>query len=575
MYQTSLTKGQELTAQRMVRELRTQGHEAFLITSAYHDGEPVISEEKINKKGGYVQLYDETLGIPVIRVQSSLATWPPRRIAFDDFMAVLTDMVDELKLNVLITHSTLWNGPEEVTKFIEWRRRLAKGGAPLSEVIFCHMSHFQEPSDERYAIVERSYRQTWNDVSLSRIVADADLILVTTSQEDEIMKKFGGSGKAFLFPGGIDDIQDGAGDPSFLDRLKIPSGTKIIGVLGTVEERKNTLTVLEIAKRLAGSPNVRFVIAGGIEGEYGEKVKQESQSLENVVVAGPISEAEKVTLIRASYLNLIMSRSEALGISQLEFMSAGVPVLSSGVGGQSWLLRDGVNGFLLDGPDDVDGAAQKISMLVEDPSMRRKIGRNALIFASSFLMSRLINRLARKLESMEERLSGQVAHPTGMPQELTLEAWTSRRQSVAATNKRLIIRAIEKGGNVITIPYDQIQRVTHSVKLGWKALFVGSAASLLLLFIDVTRFPPVLDLAGRLNSFLSPYVAIPLWFFNVVPFLPLTIATIYAILTLNRGYLVHVAEKDAVFVSGEFLKALRFANRLTPHDIFRKKRKKT
>jgi hypothetical protein len=269
-----------------------------------------------------------------------------------------------------------------------------------------------------------------------------------------------------------------------------------------------------------------------------------------------------------------MSRSEALGLSQLEFMSAGVPVLSSGVGGQAWLLRDGVNGFLLDGPDDIEGAAQKISRLVEDQSLRGKIGTNAMIFASSFLMSRLVAKLARKLETMEGRLTQKIAIPPGFPQERTLEAWTGHRQSVAATNKRLIIRAIEKGGGVITIPYDQIQRVTHFVKLDLKALVVGSVASLLLLFLEAARFPAVLDAGERFVSLLSRYATVPLSFLNVLPFVPLTMATVYAILTMNRGYLVHMTEKDAVFVSGEFLKALRFASRLTPHELFRRKGRK-
>jgi D-inositol-3-phosphate glycosyltransferase len=40
MYQTRLTKGQELVAQRMVKEFRRQGNDAYLITSIFHDWEP-------------------------------------------------------------------------------------------------------------------------------------------------------------------------------------------------------------------------------------------------------------------------------------------------------------------------------------------------------------------------------------------------------------------------------------------------------------------------------------------------------------------------------------------------------
>jgi D-inositol-3-phosphate glycosyltransferase len=74
MYQTSLTKGQELVAQRMVKEFRAQNYDAFLITSPNHDGEPVISEEELAMHGGYVYVFDEALGIPVIRVASTPTT---------------------------------------------------------------------------------------------------------------------------------------------------------------------------------------------------------------------------------------------------------------------------------------------------------------------------------------------------------------------------------------------------------------------------------------------------------------------------------------------------------------------
>jgi hypothetical protein len=47
MYQTSKSKGQELVAQRMVREFIKMGHEAYLITSIYHDGIEVISSKRL------------------------------------------------------------------------------------------------------------------------------------------------------------------------------------------------------------------------------------------------------------------------------------------------------------------------------------------------------------------------------------------------------------------------------------------------------------------------------------------------------------------------------------------------
>ena len=366
----------------MVKELRRQGHEAFLITSIYHDGEPAgLSSADVKRRGGYVHAFDKALGIPVIRLSSEGASWPPRRIAFEDFVGILTRIVEELNLNVLITHSTLWNGPEEVVKFVRWRRKMTAGGAPYHHVVFCHMSHFQEPSDDRYAIHERSYRETWNATVLPQITKDADVILVTTPYEGEFMKEFGARNeKMMLFPGGIEDREMmSAGDAkAFRAQYGLRAGTKIVSCLGTVEERKNQLALLEVAKTLSRSRrDVHFVIGGRVDGEYGEAVKKGASGLENVSVVGPLSEKDKAGLIRTSFANITLSRSESLGIAQLEFMSAGVPVITSGVGGQSWIVKDGFNGVVLEGPDDVKGAADAVAALADDQPERKKLGRNA------------------------------------------------------------------------------------------------------------------------------------------------------------------------------------------------------
>ena len=84
MYQTSSSKGQELVAQRMVRDFIAQGHMAYLITSVYHDGTEVISPESLRNKKGYVFVKDPELEIPIIRVDSYILKWPRRRINLNE-----------------------------------------------------------------------------------------------------------------------------------------------------------------------------------------------------------------------------------------------------------------------------------------------------------------------------------------------------------------------------------------------------------------------------------------------------------------------------------------------------------
>lgn len=577
MYQTSFTKGQELVAQRMVKEFRRQGFDAFLITSIYHDGEPVVPIEEVMKRGGYIHLYDTPLGLPVIRVNSERATWPPRRILFRDFMSVLTSLVEELKLNVIISHSTLWNGPEEVAKFIAWRRQLIESGSVHEPLLFCHMSHFQEPIDERYMLDERSYREAWNNFSLTQVIREADFILVTTPLEEAAMWRLGATkDQCIIFPGGIDDeVLEAYDQPKELrDRYKVPKGAKTVTYLGTIEERKNPLAVIEVAQILANRRDVHFVIAGNAEGDYGSKVREEASKLQNVSLLGAISDEEKTQLIRESYLNIILSRSEALGLAQLEFMYAGVPVISSGIGGQSWIVNDGANGIILDGPDDIEGAAKAIKELVEHPSRREKLSRRARRFASSYSITRLIHSLSKSLtERLRKVQEGSPSRYKITPGERALEAWVRNGRRVVVTTKRVMIGSVGNAKEVmITIPLEEILRIRRHIKAFWSILFAGTGATVVLIAAKILGLQPgrvVMDvITGGASTF---GLGVPVWISLLrpfIPFVPLALAIVIFVLTMKKGYMILYGTSNSAFLPETFLKALRLVDKFTPRDLF-------
>ncbi len=577
MYQTSLTKGQELVAQRMVKEFRRQGDDAFLITSIYHDGEPVVAIEEVMKRGGYIHLYDPQLGIPVIRVNSEKATWPPRRILFRDFMNVLTSLEEELKLNVLISHSTLWNGPEEAAKFIAWRRQVIESGSVHEPLLFCQMSHFQEPVDERYMLNERSYREAWNKFSLTRIIREADFILVTSPLEEVAMRRFGATeGQCILFPGGIDDeALEAYGQPKGLrDKYKLPNGDKLVTYLGTIEERKNALAVIEVARILANRSDLHFVIAGDAEGDYGSKVSEEASKLQNVSLLGAVSDDEKAQLIRESYLNIILSRSEALGLAQLEFMYAGVPVISSGIGGQSWIVNDGANGIILSGPDDIEGAAKAIKELVDHPSRRDKFSGRARRLASSYSIAPLIHGLSKSLaERLRKVYEGSPSRYKIAHGERALEAWVRNGRRVVVTTKQIMIGSVGNAKEVmITIPLEEILRIRRHIKAFWSILFAGTGATVVLIAAKILGLEPgrlAIDVIMRGASTFG--LGVPAWISMLrpfVPFVPLALAIAIFVLTIKEGYMILYGTSNSAFLPERFVKALRLVDKLTPKDLF-------
>jgi len=405
VYQTSFTKGQELVAQRMARELVRQGHRTFLITGPHHDNKLVKEHYELERSvEGYLFYEKSEFQVPLIRVDGYVSTWPPRRIMFQDFISVLRRLSDRFGLDTIISHSTLWNGPEEITKFVTWKRMMKAQGLDEREVIYSHMSHYQPPDPMRYDVVERTFRITWNSIVFPQIFRTAKLILCTTPLEEGQMVTMGAKREqCHLYPGGIDEEafkKYGTKDPaSFLEKHFIPINDKLITYLGTVEERKNPLAVVRVAKMLRGLEGVHFVMAGAPSNQV-MQVREEAKGLQNLSYVGAISEEEKVMLIRSSYINILLSHMEALGLTQLEFMYGCVPIITSAVGGQKWVVRDRVDGIHVKGPNDLEGAAEAIKTLVSNPELRDKLGLNAKERVQEFTLSKIVSELAHRLLSL-------------------------------------------------------------------------------------------------------------------------------------------------------------------------------
>lgn len=534
MYQTSNSKGQELVAQRMVRDFIAMGHKAYLITSVYHDGVEVIPSQNLKKGKGYVFVEDMELGIPVIRVDSYQVKWPRRRISFRDFVHVLEKIVDEFKLNVLISHSTLWNGPEEVAKFVSWRRYMKNLGGYRDPTVFCHMSHFQEPTANRYSLMERTFRMAWNGFSLSQILKTADLVLVVTPLEKSMKVKMGADAKkCFVFPSGVNEelfLQYAATDTKdFFADHNFPEGSKLVSYLGTIEERKNPLAVLKVASLLKNRKDLHFVIAGKGEPDYADKIKEEAGKLPNVTYLGEIDDKEKVLLIKSSFVNILMSKLEALGLAQLEFMYFGVPVVTSGVGGQSWLVRDGREGIQVKGPEDIEGAAKAIAALADDKSTWSKLSANAQARASDFGSTKIMRDLDDAITEQMLRQSGlsdlpQQTRKTLAEPERVLKTWSAGSIRVVATNRRLFVKEGRLSRKVIEFPYQRIAYVEHARHFSWKILMAGFIPSLVILlepfwsFAFKTEFiTAVQNAAASIPQFAG--TATPIILFAVMPFM--------------------------------------------------------
>ncbi len=557
MYQTSASKGQELVAQRMVRNFIRLGESAFLITGCFHDGKEVVPTESLKKGKGYLYVEDRTLKIPIIHVDSYLAKWPPRRIAFRDFTHTLGKIVDDFDLNVLITHSTLWNGPDDTAQFVAWRREMREMGGYQDPLVMCHMSHFQEPTPLRYSLPELTYRTAWNRMALSRVLDTANLVLVVTPLEKAAKVKIGAKPeKCLLYPGGIDDetfTAFAAEDaPGFMAAKNIPADTRVISYLGSIEERKNPMAVVKAAQKMTDRKDIHFVLAGRGDNAYAREVEKLAKTLPNVSYVGEITEQEKVALLKISYLNIIMSRLEALGIVQLESMYFGVPVVTSAAGGQTWMVQDGVEGKHLKGPEDIEGAVKAITALVDNPEVHAKLSANARQRASQFTLSGITTKLDEAIDQelirdcgLSENLPSEISETMQSPEQV-LKTWRKGRTSIIATSKRIFISKGLISRSVIEARYQDMTTIEHNRVFPWKTPLVGAGLSALLWALPFTG--PIFDdsfeniVRGWIASLLQyvppgvPLHMIPDWVYIL---LPLAVSLIICGAGIRSGFRVY------------------------------------
>lgn len=142
--------------------------------------------------------------------------------------------------------------------------------------------------------------------------------------------------------------------------------------LGDFSQRKGVRDLLTAAPAVVAShPAARFVITGGHPPP--DVVALAAGLGEAVTFAGWVRGDEKLSLLQEAALLALPSYAEGVPIAVLEAMAAGVPVVTTPVGGIPDLIVDGRNGLLVH-PGDVPALAVAINRLLDDPALRRAAG---------------------------------------------------------------------------------------------------------------------------------------------------------------------------------------------------------
>jgi glycosyltransferase involved in cell wall biosynthesis len=153
------------------------------------------------------------------------------------------------------------------------------------------------------------------------------------------------------------------------------SGYKIVLFLGRITLQKGPDYFLRAAKRvLERDPNVMFVMSGA--GDMEDSIMQLSASLgisKNIIFTGFLTGTDRHEMYLAADLFVMPSVSEPFGITPLESMKLGTPVLISKQSGVSEVVRHALKVDFW----DIDEMANMILSVVGHPALHASLSENA------------------------------------------------------------------------------------------------------------------------------------------------------------------------------------------------------
>lgn len=115
---------------------------------------------------------------------------------------------------------------------------------------------------------------------------------------------------------------------------------------------------------------------------------------------GSVPNNEVPKYFESAHLALVPSRYEAFGIVAIEALMTGTPVVASRTGGLAEIIRDGIDGFLVE-PENPVALAEAILKVFEDESKYFQMCKNARQrFDENFEVSKVVKNQADWLESL-------------------------------------------------------------------------------------------------------------------------------------------------------------------------------
>lgn len=203
-------------------------------------------------------------------------------------------------------------------------------------------------------------------------------------------------------------------DPSYPFRF-IPNGVdtsrftpkeriqeKIVKILfvGRLIERKGLQDVVKALPLIKEQVRVPFELCVAGTGEMQQALEALAEKLHvssHIRYIGDIPQERIHKAYQDADVFILPSKSEGMPVVTLEAMASGLPIVTTDVPGNSEIVKEGKNGYLVS-VGDVDAIANSLISLIKDKTIRMRMGKESRSKAESFDWSNVVREYEEVLE---------------------------------------------------------------------------------------------------------------------------------------------------------------------------------
>ncbi len=272
-------------------------------------------------------------------------------------------------------------------------------------------------------------------------VAAADRIIAECPQDKEDLTHLyqADPDRVTIVPAGFDPQEMQPVDQAAARKqLGLPENERIILQLGRVVPRKGIDTVIHGLARLVHDHGIDacLLVVGGESEDPDPAVTPDLARL--IKIARKEKVASRVTFVgrrQRDMLKYYYSAAdvfvstpwyEPFGITPLESMACGTPVIGSNVGGIKYSVADGKTGYLVP-PNDPEMLAARLAEMFHDPELLKRLRRNAIRRVKKYFTW---EKVAQQLAGVYESVLSETRRVTSSPaaESLSMQAQLQRAQ---------------------------------------------------------------------------------------------------------------------------------------------------